>query len=98
MLFFFPLAKMIPDFAVGPALLYVACCMMKHLTELEFDEISETAPCIITIIMIPFTSSIADGIGLGIILHTLIKLITRQKTNHLALILSSVFVLFFLIS
>jgi len=98
MLFFFPLAKMIPSFAVGPALLYVACCMMKHLTDMKLPDISETAPCMVTIMMIPFTSSIADGIGGGIILYTLLKLITRQKLNPLVIVLSLVFVVFFLIS
>ncbi|BCA93861.1 xanthine/uracil permease [Legionella antarctica] len=98
MLFFFPLAKIIPSFAVGPALLYVACCMMKHLTDMKLDDISETAPCMVTVMMIPFTASIADGIGWGIILHTLLKGVTRQKINPLAVILSLVFVAFFLIS
>lgn len=98
MLFFFPLAKMIPSFAVGPALLYVACCMMKHLTDMKLDDISETAPCMVTIMMIPYTSSIADGIGWGIIIYTLLKGITRQKLNPLVIVLSLLFVAFFLIS
>lgn len=98
MLFFFPLAKMIPNYAVGPALLYVACCMMKHLTEIKLTDITETAPCMVTIMMIPFTFSIADGIGWGIILYTILKGITRQKLNPLVVILSLVFVFFFFIS
>lgn len=98
MLFFFPLAKMIPSYAVGPALLYVACCMMKHLSDLKLTDISEIAPCMVTIMMIPFTFSIADGIGWGIILYTVLKLITRQKINPLVLTLCLVFVLFFWIS
>lgn len=98
MLFFFPLAEAIPGFAVGPALLYVACCMMKHVGELTLSDITETAPCMLTIMMIPFTSSIADGIGSGIILYALLKLFTRQKINPLLLILTVVFILFFLVS
>jgi len=98
MLFFFPLAKMIPGFAVGPALLYVACCMMKHLSDMKLNDISETAPCMVTIMMIPFTSSIADGIGWGIILYTLLKILTRQKPNPLIIILCVVFIIFFFIS
>jgi len=98
MLFFFPLAQAIPAFAVGPALLYVACCMMKHLRELEFSDITETAPCVVTIMMIPFTASIADGIGGGIILYTLLKIIARKKVNPMVCVLSLVFVAFFLIS
>ena len=98
MLFFFPLARMIPSFAVGPALLYVACCMMKHLTDMKLPDISETAPCMLTIMMIPFTGSIANGIGGGIILYSLLKLLTRQKQSPLVIILSLVFVVFFVIS
>ncbi|KTD34614.1 xanthine/uracil permease [Legionella moravica] len=98
MLFFFPLAKMIPSFAVGPALLYVACCMMKHLTDMKLPDISETAPCMLTIMMIPFTGSIANGIGGGIILYSMLKLLTRQKQSPLVIILSLIFVVFFVIS
>ena len=98
MLFFFPLAEAIPSFAVGPALLYVACCMMKHVGHLKLTDITETAPCMLTILMIPFTSSIADGIGCGIILYAILKVVTRQKTNALLLILSAIFIVFFLIS
>lgn len=98
MLFFFPLAEAIPSFAVGPALLYVACCMMKHVGQLTLSDITETAPCMLTVMMIPFTSSIADGIGSGVILYTVLKLVARQKVNPLLLVLTLVFILFFLIS
>ena len=96
MLFFYPLAEMIPSFAVGPALLYVACCMMKQVSNLKLTDLSETAPCMVTIMMIPFTASIADGIGGGVILYTLLKLLTRQPTNRLLIVLSGVFTVFFL--
>lgn len=98
MLFFFPLAQMIPNYAVGPALLYVACCMMKHLGELKLENISETAPAILTIILIPFTASIANGIGGGIIFYTLLKLLTKQRVNSLLLTLSVIFIIFFVIN
>ncbi|MFA5960681.1 MAG: NCS2 family permease [Tatlockia sp.] len=97
MLFFFPLAKMIPNYAVGPALLYVACCMLKHVGELTLKNISETAPCMFTIMMIPFTASIADGIGGGVILYTLLRVFTRQPTNSLLNVLAGIFIVFFLI-
>lgn len=97
MLFFFPLAEAIPSFAVGPALLYVACCMLKHLTQLKLSNITETAPCMLTIMMIPFTSSIADGIGAGIVFYVLLKILTREKVDSLVLILCGIFIMFFLI-
>lgn len=95
MLFFYPLAKIIPNYAVGPALLYVACCMMKHLTDMKFTDISESAPCMITIIMIPFTFSIASGIGCGVIIYNILKLVTRQKLSPLMMVLGIVFIFFF---
>ncbi|KTC64657.1 putative MFS transporter, AGZA family, xanthine/uracil permease (plasmid) [Legionella adelaidensis] len=98
MLFFYPLAKAIPSYAVGPALLYVACSMMSHVCELKLKDISEIAPCMLTIMMIPFTSSIANGVGAGIILYTLLKILTRQKVSPLVIILSVLFILFFIIS
>ena len=98
MLFFFPLAQAIPSFAVGPALLYVACCMMKHLSDLKLSNITETAPAMLTMMMIPFTASIADGIGCGVILYVLLKLLSRQKVSPLMVVLSLVFIVFFLIS
>lgn len=98
MLFFYPLAKMIPNYAVGPALLYVACCMLKHITELKLQDMSETAPCLMTMMMIPFTSSIADGIGSGIVLYTVLKIFTKQKINPLVAVLSALFVVFFMVT
>lgn len=98
MLFFFPLAMMIPSFAVGPALLYVACCMMRHVTELDLTDMTEIAPCMITIMMIPFTFSIADGIGGGIIVYTLLQLLSRRSVSPLLILLSIIFVLFFSIA
>jgi AGZA family xanthine/uracil permease-like MFS transporter len=98
MLFFSPLIHVIPTYAVGPALLYVACCMMRHLGDLKLTDITETAPCMFTMMLIPFTSSIADGIGGGIVLYTLLKWLTRQEVNPLLLILSPLFIVFFIVN
>ncbi len=98
MLFFFPLAEAIPNFAIGPALLYVACSMMKQVKDLQLDTMTEAAPSMLTIMLIPFTESIADGIGAGIILCTLLKILVHKKIEPLLLMLAGVFVVFFLIS
>ncbi len=95
LLFFFPLAQIIPSYAVGPALLYVACCMMKQVNQLVLTDISEMAPCILTILIIPFTSSIANGIGCGVIIYVLIKTLTRQKIARLLYGLALLFLVFF---
>lgn len=98
MLFFFPLAETIPSYAIGPALLYVACSMMKQVKDLQLDTMADAAPSMLTIMLIPFTESIADGIGAGIILCTLLKILGHKKIDPLLLILAAVFVVFFLIS
>jgi AGZA family xanthine/uracil permease-like MFS transporter len=73
-LFISPLAASIPAYATAPALLYVACLMARGLTEVEWDDITEAAPAVITAITMPFTFSIADGIAFGFISYAGIKL------------------------
>ena len=66
-LFVAPLAGSIPAYATAPALLYVACLMARSLTEVEWDDITEAAPAVVTAITMPFTFSIAEGIAFGFI-------------------------------
>jgi adenine/guanine/hypoxanthine permease len=72
-LFVSPLAKSIPAYATAPALLYVACLLTRSLTEIEWDDVTEAAPAVITALAMPFTFSIADGIGFGFISYAGIK-------------------------
>jgi len=72
-LFFAPLAKSIPSYATAPALLYVACLMARGLIDIEWEDITEAAPAVVTAVAMPFTFSIADGIAFGFITYTLIK-------------------------
>lgn len=95
-LFFFPLAQMIPNFAVGPALLYVACCMLKNVDQLKLSNISETAPCLFTILFIPLTASITDGIGGGLVLYVILKILVREEIHPLTIILGIIFLMFFI--
>jgi len=91
-LFFSPLAKTIPNYATASALLFVGCLMMKSFTHFNWSDMTETIPSIITAIMIPFSFSIAVGIGLGFISYALIKLLTGKiKSVHPMLILWAVF-------
>jgi len=77
-LFFAPLAGMIPAYASAAALLYVACVMARGLAEIDWDDITEYAPAVVTAITMPLTYSIATGIGLGFITYTLAKLISGK--------------------
>ena len=74
-LFFVPLAGMIPAYASAAALLYVACVMARGLAEIDWEDVTEYAPAVVTAITMPLTYSIATGIGLGFITYTLAKLI-----------------------
>ncbi|MCA0247800.1 MAG: NCS2 family permease [Proteobacteria bacterium] len=73
-LFVAPLAGSIPPYATAPALLYVACLMARGLTEVEWNDITEAAPAVITALAMPFTFSIADGIAFGFISYAGIKI------------------------
>jgi AGZA family xanthine/uracil permease-like MFS transporter len=80
-LFVAPLAGSIPPYATAPALLYVACLMMRGLVEVEWDDITEAAPAVITAIAMPFTFSIAEGIAFGFIAYTAIKLVAGKFSD-----------------
>src|SRR5262252_4165945 len=77
-LFFAPLAGMIPAYASSAALLYVACVMARGLAEMDWDDITETAPAVVAAVTMPLTYSIATGIGLGFITYGLAKLIAGK--------------------
>src|SRR6516225_9994773 len=77
-LFFAPLAGMVPAYASSAALLYVACVMARSLAEMDWDDITETAPAVVAAVTMPLTYSIATGIGLGFITYALIKLIAGR--------------------
>jgi AGZA family xanthine/uracil permease-like MFS transporter len=72
-LFFSPLASMVPAYASAAALLFVACVMTQGLAEIAWDDLTEYAPAVITAVAMPFTYSIATGIGLGFITYALAK-------------------------
>jgi len=79
-LFFSPLAAMIPAYATAPALLFVAVLMISSIKDVNWNDLSEYAPVVITSLMMPLTFSITDGIALGFISYTLIKLLSGK--NH----------------
>jgi AGZA family xanthine/uracil permease-like MFS transporter len=77
-LFFAPLAGAIPAYASAAALLYVACVMARGLAEIDWDDITEYAPAVVTAISMPLTYSIATGIGLGFITYALAKIVSGK--------------------
>jgi AGZA family xanthine/uracil permease-like MFS transporter len=72
-IFFSPLASMVPAYATAGALFYVAILMLGGMESLEWSDMSEVLPALVTIIMIPLTFSIANGIALGFIVYVVVK-------------------------
>ncbi len=72
-MFFAPLAGMIPAYATAGALIYVAMLMMGGMAHINWDEATESIPAIVTMIMMPLTFSVADGIALGFISYVALK-------------------------
>ena len=77
-LFIAPLAGVVPAYATAPALLFVACLMLRDLGDIDWDDTTECIPAAITALVIPFTYSIAEGIAFGFITYAALKLTTGQ--------------------
>lgn len=90
-----PIFLAIPSFATAPALIIVGFMMLKSVLKLGFDDLSNAIPAYITIISMPFLYSISDGICLGVISYTFIKVISgKVKDVHwLMYILTLLFIL-----
>ena len=73
-LIFAPVATSIPAFATAPAIVFVACMMARGLADIDWDDVTEFVPAVITALSMPLTFSIATGIGLGFIAYVAIKL------------------------
>ncbi|MFP6740674.1 MAG: NCS2 family permease [Alphaproteobacteria bacterium] len=96
-LFFSPLAGTIPAYATAPALVLVACVMVRGLTEVDWDDITEYAPAVVTAIGMPLTFSIADGIGFGFITYAGLKILSGRFSDAppAVIILAGLFVVKF---
>ncbi len=96
-LFISPLAASVPTYATAPALLYVAGLMMRELTEIDWDDLTEAAPAALTALAMPFTYSIANGLAFGFVSYVVLKVFTgRWNVLHPATqIVAALFVIRF---
>ena len=85
----------IPAFAITSAMFIVGFCMISQFSQINFQDFPEALPCLVTIIMMPFSYSIADGIFFGFISWTVINLLCGRKdrVNLFLIILSTLFIL-----
>jgi len=98
-LFLSPIFIMIPGAATAPALILVGLFMMSPIKDIDFEDYSESIPAFITLLFMPLTYSISDGIVFGILSYVLIKAFTGKVKDIpiLTWIIAAVFVLKFLI-
>lgn len=90
-LFLAPLFLMIPAAATAPALVMVGLFMLEPIKEIDLVNFSEAIPAFITLVTIPLTFSIADGIAFGMISYVIIKLATgKVKDLNIATIIIGV--------
>ncbi|ANR71219.1 guanine permease [Selenomonas sp. oral taxon 126] len=77
-LLFTPLIGLVPAFATAPALILVGALLMSEVGKIDFGDFTNALPAFLTIIMMPLTSSIANGFAFGFISYTIMKLFAGQ--------------------
>ena len=94
-LFFAPLFTLIPAAATAPALVIVGLFMMSPIKQIDFEDYTESIPAFLTIIMMPFSGSIAEGIVFGMISYVVLKAVTGRfkEVSWTMTIISILFVL-----
>ena len=93
-LFFAPIFLMVPAAATAPALIIIGLFMMSSVADIDFNEISAGFPAFVTIIFMPFTYSIANGIIFGMLSFTIIKLLSgKTKDVSITMYVLSIFFL-----
>ena len=94
-LFLSPLFLLVPGAATAPALIIVGFLMLKAVTGINFNDVTEGLSAFITIVMMPFAYSIAEGIVWGIITYVFMKAATG-KAKSIPVVTWILFVIFIL--
>ena len=96
-MFIAPLTKIVPYEAAAPALVIVGFLMMTQIRHIPFDDYAIAIPSFLTIILMPFTYSITNGIGAGMVSYVAIKIAQgkSKEISGLLWIISAAFVIYF---
>ena len=94
-IFFSPLFLVIPGAATAPALIMVGLFMMSPIKDIELSEITEALPAFMTIIMMPLTYSIAEGISFGILSYIILKVASgkAKEVSIMTYVVGAIFLL-----
>lgn len=80
-LFFAPLVAIVPACATAPALLYVAMLMSAGLAHIDWQDMTEATPAVLTALMMAFSFSIADGLAIGFVSYVALKLASGKGSE-----------------
>jgi AGZA family xanthine/uracil permease-like MFS transporter len=96
---FAPLVGLIPAQATAPVLIIVGSFMMVDLVHIQFEDFTDALPAFLTIVMMPLTYSVAQGLAFGFVSYTVIKLIAgrHKENNPVTYTLTVLFVLHFVL-
>jgi AGZA family xanthine/uracil permease-like MFS transporter len=96
-LFLTPVILMVPEAAVAPALVAVGLVMFEEVVNLDLSDFELAAPAIVTILMMPLSFSISTGIGLGLIMLSVLSMVSRggPKATPVTHVLAIIFLLHF---
>lgn len=97
-LFFSPIFLMIPSAATTSALFLVGVMMLRAIVYIDFMDFAESMPCFVTMLMMPFTASISEGIVLGLLSYVIVRVCTGRykELSAVMYILTAFFVLKYL--
>jgi AGZA family xanthine/uracil permease-like MFS transporter len=93
-LFVIPVVSLIPAAATAPALIIVGCLMMTTVREIDWDNLVVAIPAFLTVITIPMSYSIANGLAIGFVFYTLLKLLRGEfrDVSWLVYLLTALFI------
>ena len=96
-MFVAPLTKIVPYEAAAPALVIVGFLMMSQIRKIDFEDYEIAIPAFLTIILMPFTYSITNGIGAGVVSYVVIKIAARKtkEVPPMLWIIAAAFTLYF---
>jgi AGZA family xanthine/uracil permease-like MFS transporter len=96
-MFFTPLVQVVPSEAAAPVLVIVGAMMISQIRDLEWGDLSLVIPAFLTIALMPFTYSITNGIGAGVVSYVLLRVATgrAREVHPLMWVVAAVFVVYF---
>ena len=98
-MFISPIAALIPAPATSSALVFVGMLMMGSLKDVDYGDVAGVLPVVLMLVFMMVTSSVGNGIGIGLITYSVLKICTgkAKEVSWLTIVLAVLFILKFFI-